>query len=342
MTLKSKREEFFNNVWDHTSDPFQMMFDVRRPLSGAEINILKTIHQRIQETDQDASLAVLVKQLIEENGFEVTALLLQLSGLTRSKIISDLKASHYCGSKPSSYKTLHRSGSWQISGLHIARSLRKILKPIQEFDPGAMEALNQATYPGFIRQERAKRQGHEAEYRLACLWYSLGIPFEPSEKVNNPLCKDASIHGESFDLVAPSIEQPLILVKCTVHTANIGQYGESKDAGEIEKARTMIKTQFSSEKKPILLAFVDGIGLSSNSAGLNALLKLAEEFCQFRTLWKAAVIAASQLGFKVCLSAKADYWHNFQAFLDRYSQNIKIAENLENGIEAGDARVAPC
>lgn len=337
MNLEEKRSEFFSNVWDHTQDPFQIRFDIRRPLTDEEVQALLKIHHAIHQTQDDGQVAQALLESIERHGHDLTLLLLQLSGLTRNKIISDLKAS-YTGHKPSSYKSLHRSESWQLSGFYLARSLRRVFQSIKKPDRGVLEALNQATYPGFIRQERAKRQGHEAEYRLAQLLLSLGISFEPEGKTENPLCRDVEIDGESFDIVIPHAAMPIVVVKSTVHTANIGQYGESKDAGEIERAKAMLNKRFTSKERPTLLALVDGVGYSSNSAGLNSILEIADEFCQFRTLWKAIVIVASRLKYRIELSAAESYWDKFQSFLNRYAEYVQVVNSLV-GVEAGDAYV---
>jgi hypothetical protein len=337
VNLEEKRSEFFSNVWDHTQDPFQTRFDIRRLFTDVEIQTLLEIHRAIHKTQDDEQVAQVLRESIGQHGHELTSLLLQLSGLTRTKIISDLKAS-YVGHKPSSYKNLHRSESWQSSGPYLARSLRRVFQLIIKPDQSIFEALNQATYPGFIRQERAKRQGHEAEYRLAQLLLTLDIPFEPKGKAENPLCRDVEIHGESFDVVIPSAATPLMVVKSTVHTANIGQYGESKDAGEIERANVMLSERFVSTNRPILFALVDGVGYSSNSVGLNSILETVDEFCQFRTFWKAVVVIASLLKYRIELSAKEGYWEGFQPFLNRYAEYIQVKSSLV-GTEAGDAYV---
>lgn len=239
---------------------------------------------------------------------------MQLVGLTRNKILSDLKASGGVkghGLKvPTSYARLHvRDDIWTIAGHYLAKRLRSVLGPICEAGGDVkfiLESLNQATWPGWIRQERAKRQGHEAEYRLATILASGSIPFEPKEKAHNPLSRDATIHGVSFDLVVGSTEHPLVCVKSTVHTANIGQYGESKDALEIREARDVIDARFPGAFRPTLLALIDGVGFFSNRAGLDGVLSSADEFCQFRTIWKAVVVACSRLGRHVVVALPED------------------------------------
>lgn len=82
--------------------------------------------------------------------------------------------------------------------------------------------------------------GHEAEFRLARLLQDCNVSFVPLEKASNPLCRDETIDGVSYDLVVPSAQDARLRVKSTVHTANIGQYGESKDALEIREAMSAI------------------------------------------------------------------------------------------------------
>lgn len=97
----------------------------------------------------------------------------------------------------------------------------------------------------------------------------------------------------SFDIVVPNIENPTVCIKSTVHTSNIGQYGESKDHLEVAEARRMIDA-LPIASRPTLVGFIDGIGFESNSAGLNGVLEKADEFCQFKTIWKLAVISAQK------------------------------------------------
>lgn len=37
-TVTQRRHEFFENVWDHSSDSFQKQFDERLPLTAGEID----------------------------------------------------------------------------------------------------------------------------------------------------------------------------------------------------------------------------------------------------------------------------------------------------------------
>lgn len=340
MTLENNRQEFFENIWDHAKDPFQAQFDIKKSLNNKELEALSTIHKSILESDNDLVVSAVIRTLLlRHNKFDLMVLLLQLAGLTRAKIITDLKASEYLGTIPSNYRTLHTAKSWEVSGIYLSRCLRRVFSKLSPQNHKAYEALNQATYPGFIRQERAKRQGHEAEYRLAILFESLKIPFEPKEKSTNPLSKDATINNVSFDIVVPNVVLPLVVVKSTVHTANIGQYGESKDHLEMDEAKKMLDSRYDGKKRPTLLALIDGIGFRSNSAGLNGVLTCSDEFCQFSTIWKAVIIAASRINKTVTLSADKDYLTKFTPFLSRYKNNLILKSNLKSGIEAGKAFV---
>jgi hypothetical protein len=205
--------------------------------------------------------------------------------------------------------------------------------------------LNQATWSGYIRQERAKRSGHEAEYRLATLMASLRIPFTPSEKAENPLCRDVQLNGISFDLVIPDDRVPALVFKATVHTANIGQYGESKDHLEIDEARRWLD-ELSPERRPLLMAFIDGVGFRSNSAGLNGVLTKSDEFCQFRTIWKAVVVAGAKSGIKHKIYLSQSVLSKFECFIRKYEheQCCLPKEGLTQMtglIEAGDALILP-
>lgn len=235
--LERRKEEFFRFVWNHSEDPFLLAFELRRPLSDDELGWLFQVYEACFFEDE-AEAVESIRKLIKDEGSRVTALLIQIAGLTRNKVITDLRASLGRGA-PRSYENLHRQASGK--GIqYVLRRLRQVFGPLRHLDAAydfktirfVLESLNQATYPGYIRQERAKRQGHEAERRLAVLLNSLNIPFVPIEKLDNPLSRDIQLEGISFDLIVPDTKSPKILVKSTVQTANIGQFGESKSALE--------------------------------------------------------------------------------------------------------------
>lgn len=344
-----KETEFFTNVWDHAADEFQTSFDERRPLSAKELAATRTIITALSKGLPDATLGNLIRPLLQENE-DFFALLLQLTGLTRNKILQDLKAG--AGKKRKSLSlSSHRSiiecdDTWAYALPYILKNIRRVFTPLFQNDgvDGGLEALNQATWPGFIRQERAKRSGHEAEHRIALLLLKCGIPFEPEEKADNPLCRDVQINDVSFDIVVPSASAPLLCVKSTVHTANIGQYGESKDHLEVAEAREMIDDNFKGSRKPTLVGFIDGIGFESNRAGLVGVLEKADEFCQYRTIWKLIVIAAARLGKRCSLVLDKGTIERHAPFLYRYSStNIieRTPETKSSGyIEAGEALVS--
>lgn len=344
-SLLKKRNEFNMYLWDHAADEFQMQFDVRRALSEQELDFLRRVQLAIINPDDDSALEMLRLAVTETSS--MTSLLLQICGLTRNKILTDLRANAEVRksniSIPSSFNRISVPLIWPVSGPYLLKRLRSVLSHVdpQEVSLAAIfEALNQATWPGYIRQERAKRSGHEAEYRMATLLFSLHIPFVPVEKAENPLCRDAQIDGISFDLVIPSIKKPRLLVKSTMHTSNIGQYGESKDDLEIRQARSWMKQL--RKPKPTLLAFIDGVGFRSNKAGLNGVLTHSDEFCQFKTIWKAALIAARLTKMSIEVALYETERAEFRDFISRWNAKdmIVIREDISSFVGWQNAGVA--
>ncbi len=300
MSVEAREEEFKRHVWDHSNDAFQTEFDFRRPLTTDELSVLRGIGECMAGGGDDAAIAGVIRAGLARYGLRTFEMLLQIVGLTRNKILQDLKASQSDNRRNlrlTNHETLVSHGpTWAIAGLYMAKRIRQVFQPLMESAPNdaAFQALNQATWPGYIRQERAKRSGHEAEYRIAVLLRTLNVQFEPVEKADNPLCRDAQIRDVSFDIVVPSAANPQVCVKSTVHTANIGQYGESKDHLEMDEARRMIDANFRNPK-PLLVALIDGVGFESNRAGLRGVLEKSDEFCQFRTIWKLVAIAGNRM-----------------------------------------------
>lgn len=327
-TLHDKIAEINANVWDHAADEFQRSFDERRPLTSEERSQVGRLHEVALRADDDAAAAQLQSQL--KANPKLIYLILQLTGLTRNKILQDLKASSTVKDGgvrvPSSAERLARHDAWPYAATYLLTRLRQVFSPI---DPknyelsDLYESLNQSTFPGYIRQERAKRSGHEAEYRLAIAFFSVGLDFEPKQKAENPLCRDALINGISFDLVSPHTERPLVVFKSTVHTSNIGQFGESKDALEAREAREWLD-QFDAANRPTLVALIDGVGFDSNRAGLEGVLSDCDEFCQFRTLWKALLIAGHRLNKPLTCYLPEDEIESHRSFLASYGSHHRI------------------
>ena len=339
-SLSDKRKEFDNHVWNHSTDVFQEAFDFRQTLSPLELNILNILVNAMGESKKKFA-NVLTKE-IETEPYSVLTIL-QVVGLTRSKILTDLKAMGLAvSSKPEGL--INKKETWKVAVEYLAVRLSKVLKPMvqlpRESRNVAFEALNQATWPGWIRQERAKRQGHEAEGRIAQLLFNLGLVFEPKAKATNPMCRDIQIDSVSFDLISPSINQVGLCIKSTVQTSNIGQFGESKGALEIIEAKEMLERKYKG-KEVILMAMVDGVGFQTNTAGLHGILENASEFCQFKTIWKAAVVAAHTQGKKVALNIPDPNQH--KEFLDKYSSSIKFTDENQLGVmlEAGEGFIRP-
>lgn len=341
MTLAEKRQEFKNYLWDHAADAFQMQFDLRRNLSELELDFLNNLQGWIVEPDDERALSRMLLGLTKS--MDMISLVLQISGLTRNKILTDLRASDAVKIKsiaiPSNFKRICSPSVWEVSGPYLLKRLRSVfghINPKNKFRNDIFEALNQATWPSYIRQERAKRSGHEAEYRIATLLFSLHIPFAPAEKAENPLCRDVQIDNISFDIVVPNPKNPSLVIKSTVHTANIGRYGESKDHLEIKEARTWLDKKYrEATKKPTLLAFIDGVGFHSNKAGLDGVLTHADEFCQFKTIWKAALIAAKLSNVKLQIALSKEDRFAFEPFLSAWISRKEIFKRETIGSIAG-------
>ncbi len=341
-TVEQRRNEFFSSVWNHSEDEFQTAFDERRDLSAAELTLIRSIMSKLDAGESDLQISTwLAAPLSNPTTAKQIEVLLQICGITRNKILQDIKASagnNRRNLRLSSHLSLaSHASTWNIAGPYLVKKLRRVLHHAGVTDPlnRMLQGLNQATWPGYIRQERAKRSGHEAEYRIATLLLRLGIPFAPEEKADNPLCRDAMWHGVSFDIIVPNIHQPTVCIKSTVHTSNIGQYGESKDHLEVDEARRMIDT-LPPASRPTLVGFIDGIGFESNSAGLNGVLEKADEFCQFSTIWKLGVISAKRTNRKVKLYLEAQDKVKHSQFLARYSSVVDFENRpFTEGIEAG-------
>ena len=342
--LNERIAEFEDHLWDHTTDPFQLDFDERLPLAEHEVEVLTEIIRMICGSDSDDAIADILRARTRHDP-ELIHTVLQVVGLTRNKVLTDLRArtQQMEVTVPGDVKRLPVDDYvWSLASRYLMPRLRAVFEPLCVTDQHgpSLESLNQATWPGWVRQRRAKLQGHEAEHRMALLLSRIGLPFEPVAKIETPASPDVQIHGVSFDLVVPAVTDPRVCVKATVHTANIGQFGESKDKLEIDEAIEMITDHFPG-KRPVLLAMIDGIGFRSNRAGLNGVLLGADEFCQFASIWKAAVVAASELAKTITVALPDPEKHS--AFLDRHGDHAKAAdwadERPTHAIPAGEAFV---
>ncbi len=339
--IAERRQEFRDFVWNHAVDAFQAKFDLCASLTDEETAPLLALLSRRNLHDANKLAKSIGTQIPLHPG--LLRKLLQIVGLTRNKVIQDIKAyarNNNLNISLSNPEALFRDRTGVTLGSeYLARQLIRVFSHTADnISVPLLEALNQATWPGYIRQERAKRMGHEAEYRLACLLRDCGLPFAPEAKAENPLCRDLQISGMSYDLVAPSAERALLRVVATIHTANIGQYGESKDDLEIRKALAAIKSE--GLNGVVLLAFIDGVGFESNRAGLTGVLANAHEFCQFRTIWKAGVIAASLSKRRATVALPKAQHDRFSKFCGRYGAKLVSSNSFDDAPEgwtpAGD------
>jgi hypothetical protein len=346
LDLAQRLTEFDVYVWTHTADAFQMQFDVATDFDPASRDAIAAMAEAVlggaSVEDVAATIGIDVRRL----GSEHLAKLIQLVGLTRNKLTTDLDSMlRLAGEhiRVPAWDRLPAVGgvAWSRAREELATRFRAMIVNLgggldRDQILGVLEALNRATWPGYIRQERAKRGGHEAEGRLARVAQQLRVGFEPAVKAENPMAADAQIDGLSYDLVFPEADHPAVCVKSTVHTANIGQYGESKDALEIREAREALDARGDGV---ILLALADGLGFRSNRAGLEAVLTYAHEVCQFRTLWKAIVIAANRAGrtdLRLYLPDRDRTY--FAPFLGRYGFSEYLLDDAPQagGVAAGD------
>lgn len=328
-TLTERRAEYDQNVWDHTLDAFQLTFDERAPFDKDALDLLVGLTDAISSGQSNDDLGRTIASLVGHSEARLFVVL-QAAGLTRNKILTDLKASSSALPNvrvPSTLAALLNSAvALKTACDYLAVRVRKVLEPLTIYeDPRpALEAVNQVSWPGWIRQERAKRQGHEAEYRVAVMLEALGIPFVPEEKAYNPLCRDAQIDAISYDIVVPDLDKPVVAMKSTVQTSNIGQFGESKANLEVTEAKESLARSY--REPPMLVAMIDGVGFRSNIQGLNGVLENADEFCQFKTIWKGAVIAADLLSIPLHLALPAEAIERQGEFLRTYGSRLTLHE----------------
>jgi len=338
-TRAERREEFESHVWNHAEDVSQTAFDLRPSLSQSTIESLQDIMDLLHSGGTDKQLAARLREQIEEDP-DYLFVVLQLVGLTREKPRSDLRVPlQQLGIATPSKIALFtsRPAVWKLAGPYLAHRVRSVFVNLLAVDsdalPGAFEAMNQATWPGYVRQERAKRSGGYAEQRIAILLRSLDIPFEPEKKADNGLTKDVTIAGQSFDIAIPNARDPKVCIMSMVHSANIGQYGESKasDAITAKKALAAMKSGV------LLGVFADGVGFYSNIAGLNGLLDAADELFQFATLWKVGVVGAAVTSRKVRLVIPDPEAHS--AFIARHRKSVTLLTTPDQApgwVEAGE------
>ena len=338
--LSARRAEFESHVWNHMDDMFQASFDLKSPLERNVLDRLVTVLEAMKLPDADAAVAdVLWNQAHEDPDYLLVVL--QLVGLTRTKPRSDLNVPlRDIGARTPSdvRKFASEQELWKIAGPYFATRVRTVFASLIGLETkelfASLEALNQSTWPGYIRQERAKRSGGYAEQRAAIVLKALGIEFEPIGKADNGLTADVTIAGESFDLVIPNARHPRLCIISMLHSSNIGQYGESK-ASDAPKAKSALQTL---PTKPELVVLADGVGFHSNIAGLNNLLTNADEFFQLATVWKLAVKAADAVGAKLIAVLPDEDAHT--EFLKGYSGTVSVLEKVDDvtgWVEAGEA-----
>lgn len=343
--LRKRLAEFHAHIWDHTKDDFQTAFDTEDPLTDEDIAVLDDLCGFIKagKDDTDLANAIGVCASLHE---ETLLTVMRLSGLTKSKPVSDLKASVAASVVRIPGEAIRfpkDPAVWAVAGPYIAERARRALAPISSLSRrdrhSAYEALNVAVWPHWVRQKRAKLSGHQPEQRAATMLYNLGIPYEPEEKRTNPLCADAQFQNLSFDLVVPDANQPKLVMRSTVQTSNIGQFGQSRSAEVVGAVQTLANLR--AADRPELLALVDGVGFNSNPKGLEGVLQHVDEFCQFATLWKLAALAAGATKTKIEIALPNGHAQEHKAFVDDMPVSIKFTTLNKSWLEQHTGNTVP-
>ncbi len=334
-------------MWDHTKDPYLHSFMNPEQMTDGDKTTLKTIICILCDNKDSKDACDKIYKILESQSRKtsIIPIILQLIGSTRRKMLTDLTAMlSKQGIRVPSKNPENISENKELlpyAEKYLTDEMRRIFAAIIEknceIDDDTLfmifEILHQATWGGWIRQERAKRSGHYAEYRLAEMLGKFGIPFEPMIKREDPIMPDVQIDHISYDLVVPNKTNSRMCFKCTVHTSNMGQYGESKDSLEVKEAKDSIKRH---GRGMVLVSLVDGVGLKSNMAGLESVLENSDEFCQFETFWKVVVIFASITGRKVRLCIPDPEKH--AGFLGKYGESVIMAGVPQAGfVRVGEA-----
>ena len=326
--IDEKLKEFNKHVWDHTKDDFFKKFVNPKKITDDQKKILKEIICILCKNNDDKACDKIYK-IFESQSMKdsIIPLILQLVGSTRNKILTDLKAMLKDTTVPAKPEFLIKHESLlRPAEKYITIELKRVFSTIIDKDCNVdddtlyliLDILNQSTWSGFIRQEKAKRTGHYAEYCLVKVLDKMNIPFEPRKKLENPISKDVKFHGISFDVVIPDKIKPKICFKATVHTSNVGQYGKSKDSLEVEEAINKMASM--SKDRPKLVAFVDGVGLSSNMSGLINILEHVKiqryECLEYKKYF------TPNFGFEKLLLINLLLWVSCRCILQKYRLGI--------------------
>lgn len=341
--LAARRKEFDDMCWDHTRDEFLSQFNEHPPITEDEGTALLDILAPFSEDAEDADSSLAASRAADravENGIEILHRVLQLTGLTRNKILQDIK-SHVKANgipirKSSLRSVIGTDDGRRIAAEQIAPWLAKTFEKFP-INMNTLEGLNAATWTSYIRQARAKKSGHNVEHVLARLFKNCELPFGPERKAEKPMSGDAKIDGVSYDLMSPS-KNPLVLIKCSAHTANLGQYGD-----KIIHEMNLATESIGGNPDITFLVFVDGVGMDDRQDVLNCVFTKADEFCQFRTLWKAAVIVANKCGRQAAVALPRRHHARFAPFCEKWGANLldlaTLDSDTERWIKAGDGFV---
>ena len=234
--LARLKKMFFDNVFDHTQSSIRAQFSSPTSVDDVLVGIIEELLNCISTDGWDKVdlqygvwyLDIAFDELRKRDSdllLRCFEKMIQLIGSTRSKIITDRKASREF-QIPGKYSSLVNSRNWdkyadaRNAVFEIFSSIfYEMVGPMyqQSLEEGmnltlairnVLDAVNIATWQSYTRQEQAKRSGHSAEQDVARFLASLGVGFEPIELLTNPMCGDPTYMGESFDILIPNSEQP--------------------------------------------------------------------------------------------------------------------------------------
>lgn len=146
--LSLRRQEFRDFTWNHAEDAFQARFDVCAMLSADEATALAELLRPVHFRDE-SKFARRVRDYVEGHKRRLRKLL-QLTGLTRNKIVQDIKAfvrSKAIRTAVTSPEAIFRSSTGvELGATYLAQQALRVFGHLRAAPtPDFFEAVNQAT-----------------------------------------------------------------------------------------------------------------------------------------------------------------------------------------------------
>lgn len=129
--LADRLAEFEEFVWIHTADAFQQQFDTATDIPAAVLVAIEHLLSRVDSGDDEEALAKEIQALYEELGSSLFDKLIQLVGLTRNKLVTDVDAlGRAAGSSetpPRTYEAIPRKAEhWSLAAHELASRFRTV------------------------------------------------------------------------------------------------------------------------------------------------------------------------------------------------------------------------